>query len=159
MNILFKTENGEKVQASLKREELIYGITAIMLNDKLKKEDYVIHPLTQERIPIIYGNENKCIVPAHNKKDYELARKYNLTIKQVVAPYFKGIDKESIREDKKTEERHSVIAIIKHNKENKYLCLDCKNRECKSFVMGGIEEGESAEQAAIREVREETRIC
>ena len=158
MNIIFKTKKGKEITAELEREELIYGVTAIMSNVQLEKGDTLLHPLTKEEIPVIYGIESKCIVPAHNGKDYELAKEYGLEIKQVVAPYFKGIGKESIRKDKKTETRHSVIAVIKHNQEDKYLCLDCKNRDCKSFVMGGIEEGESAEEAAIREVREETRI-
>ena len=36
------------------------------------------------------------------------------------------------------------------------MCVDSPNRICKSFVLGGIEEGETPEEAAIREIREET---
>ena len=50
----------------------------------------------------------------------------------------------------------SVIAVIKNEEDNTYLCVDALKRNCKSFVLGGIEEGETPEEAAIREVKEET---
>lgn len=37
-----------------------------------------------------------------------------------------------------------------------FLCVDALKRRCKSFVLGGIEEGETPQEAAIREVKEET---
>ncbi len=49
-----------------------------------------------------------------------------------------------------------MIAVIKNEKDNTYLCVDAQKRLCRSFVLGGIEEGETPEQAAIREVKEET---
>lgn len=75
---------------------------------------------------------------------------------QDVFPYFTGEGEETVKLGVPTYRRYSVIAIIKHNKEDKYLCVDAKKHLCKSFVLGGIDEGESPQQAALREVKEET---
>lgn len=50
--------------------------------------------------------------------------------------------------------RHRVQVIIEHPSENKFLCLE--QIYWTTFVGGGIEEGETFEQAAYREVAEET---
>ncbi len=84
-------------------------------------------------------------------KEWKLDKK-----EQKVYPYFTGKGNRQVKEGIPTYRRYSVIAIIKHNKEDKYLCVDTKNYECKSFVMGGIEKNETVEEAAIREVQEET---
>ena len=96
------------------------------------------------------------LVPAHIQEHFELAKKFNLPYKQVVAPYFKGTGEESINPNVETKFRTSVIAVIKNEEDNTYLCVDALKRNCKSFVLGGIEEGETPEKAAIREVKEET---
>ncbi len=61
---------------------------------------YAIHPLTGERIPIWVANfvlyEYGCGavmgVPAHDQRDFEFAKKYNLPIKIVVRPEDKPIE-------------------------------------------------------------------
>ena len=53
---------------------------------------YAIHPFTGEELPIWignfvlseYGSGALMAVPAHDQRDYEFAKKYNLSIKQVV---------------------------------------------------------------------------
>lgn len=52
--------------------------------------------------------------------------------------------------------REVIHCIVKHNKEDKYLCLDWKSTDWKSFVSGGIEEGETLEEAARKEILEES---
>ncbi|MDP3986788.1 MAG: leucine--tRNA ligase [Nanoarchaeota archaeon] len=55
---------------------------------------YAIHPLTNENIPIYagnfvvadYGSGMVMAVPAHDKRDFEFAEKYNIPIKVVVEP-------------------------------------------------------------------------
>ncbi len=86
----------------------------------------------------------------------ELKNWTNIEKNQKVFPYFVGKGTETVKTGIPTYRRYSVIAIIKHNKEDKYLCVDSKKHLCKSFVMGGIEENETAEEAAIREIKEET---
>ncbi len=62
-----------------------------------KKEGYylgidAIHPLTQEKIPVwvanfvlaSYGSGAVMSVPAHDERDFEFAKKYNLPIKRVI---------------------------------------------------------------------------
>lgn len=154
MKIKVKTLSDKVIEVDIAKEELIYGATAVLTNKT--DEKFVIHPLTKEKIPVIYSNENRFFIPAHINDDYIYAKKNNIKVKQVVAPYFYGKGEEQVRDDVKTQFRHSVIAVIKHNIEDKYLCVDCKNRECKSFVLGGIEDKETSVDAALREVKEET---
>ena len=55
---------------------------------------FAIHPLTSEKLPIWvanfvlmhYGTGAVMAVPAHDQRDFEFAQKYNLSIKQVIAP-------------------------------------------------------------------------
>ena len=55
---------------------------------------FAIHPLTGEKLPIWvanfvlmhYGTGAVMAVPAHDQRDYEIANKYGLQIKQVIAP-------------------------------------------------------------------------
>lgn len=151
-----KIKIGEKsLKIELERPELIYGIEGLLFNETINEKNAYIEPINKT-VPIIPSNERRFFIPAHNQKDFEYAKKMNLKLTQVIAPYFLGIGDEKVREDMPTQKRHSVIAIIKHNKEEKYLCVDCKGRSCKSFVLGGIEDGESPEEAALREVKEET---
>lgn len=140
----------------IERPELIYGATAIMINSDYEENLYAINPVTKEKMKIIRGNKNKFIVPMHNKQDNEISQKYNLPRKLAIMPYFIGEGEKRIKENVKTVKRHSVIAIIENKKEKEFLCEDMQNGKCRSFVQGGIEEGETIEQAARREILEET---
>ena len=171
--IKLELTNGEKIPAIIEYEELIYGVTgiAVGLNSTYTKasngigkvkEIFAIHPITQEKLPIIVIDNKKLentsimLIPAHIQEHFELAEKFNLNYKQVVAPYFKGEKKQTLNPNAETKFRISVIAVIKNEKTNEYLCVNSESRECRSFVLGGIEEGETPEQAAIREIKEET---
>ena len=156
-SVTIELSNGTKVDVFIEKPELIYGATAIVSKDI--KEDLIgINPVTNEELKIINMNEekNRFFVPSHIQKDYKYAKKNNLKLKQVIAPYFYGKNEEEPRLDKETQERYSVVAVIKNSNDDTYLCEDAKGRNCKSFVMGGIEKSESALEAALREVYEET---
>jgi len=90
-------------------------------------------------------------VPAHDGRDFDFAKKYNLEIRQSVAPYFK----DDPREDKETEKRDLINVIVKNPKNNTYLCLKWKTTDWQSFPGGGTD-GEELIKAARREVAEET---
>ena len=168
-----KLTNRKIVPAIIFNEELIYGVTALIIgkknnylqiSDNLGKLENIFakHPLTNEFLPIIVlDNEilernSMMIIPAHIQEHFKLAKKFSLQFKQVVAPYFKGTGEEILKTNVETKFRTSVIVVIKNEEDNTFLCVDALKRRCKSFVLGGIEEGETPQEAAIREVKEET---
>jgi leucyl-tRNA synthetase len=71
----------EAEMATMEKRGMDTGITAV-------------HPLTGETVPVWvgnyvlmdYGSGAVMAVPAHDQRDYEFAKKYQLTIKQVIAP-------------------------------------------------------------------------
>ena len=170
---VLELNNGKKLKAIITNEELIYGVTAVAVGTKndylnLGNEEtklgaiYAMHPLTNERIDIVVL-DNKMLqttamllVPAHIKEHFDLAERFDLKFKQVVAPYFKGVEEEALNPNAETQFRRSVIVVVKDPKTNKYLCVNAVKRVCKSFVMGGIEGDETIEEAALRETAEET---
>lgn len=103
-----------------------------------------------------YGTGAIMMVPAHDERDYEFAKKFNIPIIQVIAKNFIGTGESAIREDKPFTDRKVVIAVIKHPTEDKYLCVKNKKFGWFNFVMGGIEGEETPTEAAIREIVEET---
>ncbi len=79
--------------------------------EKLDKEGvftgaYAKHPLTNQDIPVLagnfvlaeYGSGMVMAVPAHDSRDYQFAKKYNLPIKLVIQPNDKKIDEKAIKE-------------------------------------------------------------
>ena len=124
-----------------------------------------INPANNEEIPIwvadyvlgSYGTGAIMAVPAHDERDWKFAQKYNLPVRSVIEPCFtqiSGLD--AVRKDLPMVEREAIIAIVKHWKEEKYIVLRWKKVTWHTFVTGGIEEGQTPEQAAIMEIREET---
>lgn len=172
-SIQIKLTNDETLNATIKNEELIFGVTAIAINKNKQlpialknniEQNKIqgIHPITGEPLTIILIDNHlldfdiELLIPAHDKNHFKLAKEHNLKFKQVVAPYFKGTGEQELNPTQKTVFRKSVIAVIKNPENNKYLCVDSLTHPCKSFVMGGIENNEIPEQAALREVFEET---
>lgn len=129
---------------------------------------YAINPFNGEEVPIYiadyvlanYGTWVVMAVPAHDERDFEFAKKYDIKITQSIMP--DSFDtKNPPRPDKKYTERNTVHVIIRNPKDNTFLVQYLKgdmrwDLEPKNFVIGGIEDGESELEAAIREVKEET---
>ena len=124
---------------------------------------YAINPVNGKKIPIwisdyvlsTYGTGAIMAVPAHDERDYEFAKKFNIPIIQVLAKSFYGTGNSAIKEGMPITERNVVNVIVKHPTEDKYLCVKNKEFNWIDFVMGGIEEKETPREAAIREVKEE----
>ena len=115
---------------------------------------YAINPATGEKIPIWiadyvlagYGTGAIMAVPAHDERDFAFAEKFSIPILDVVAQDF---GKEL--PDPKQVEGSVVIGYDPRTK--KFMGLKNGNREW--LVGGGREEGETFEQTAYRELREE----
>ena len=118
---------------------------------------YAINPLTNEEVPIYignfvlldYGGGAVMAVPAHDQRDYEFAKKYNIPIKGVIKPVYG-------EPNKKAQYRKTVSAVIHRKKDNKFLLLKWKKFNWISPIVGGIEDGEDLGKAAEREVLEES---
>ncbi len=122
-----------------------------------------IHPATGEELPVWvadyvlgnYGTGAVMAVPAHDERDFTFAKKYNLPTKSVVIQKMPD-PRNPHREGKETIFRDAVIVVVRNPKTDKYLCLKWKKHPWVTFVMGGIEEGETEIEAAEREIKEET---
>ncbi|MCF7835077.1 GxxExxY protein [Candidatus Gracilibacteria bacterium] len=126
---------------------------------------YAINPFNGEQVPIYiadyvlanYGTGVVMAVPAHDERDFEFAKKYNLPIKKVVEPftYYDSGDS-AVQEGSPFIKRENVCVILKDPKTDKYLCLNRKNHDMRGLITGGIEEGEDIIETAKREIYEES---
>lgn len=123
------------------------------------------NPASGEMMPVFavnyvsadYGTGAIMGVPAHDERDFEFAKKYNLPIKQVIEPLFISTSgNDAIHKDLPFIEREAISVIVKHWSLDKYLCLKWKKVDWGTFVTGGVEKGQSPEQAARAEIEQET---
>lgn len=102
-----------------------------------------------------YGTGAVMAVPAHDERDFQFAKKHGLEIKEVVIPRSYD-DKNPHVPGKETIFRKTILGIIFNPKNGKYVGLKWKKQPWTTFVIGGIEDNESPEEAARREIFEET---
>ncbi len=116
---------------------------------------YAENPANGERLPIwiadyvlaSYGTGAIMAVPAHDDRDMQFAKKFDLPIKQVIMP-------ETGAPIEGEEQRQSIVAIVEDRQGN-VLSLRWKDGQ-HLFVGGGRDDGEDPVDAARREVAEET---
>jgi len=124
-----------------------------------------INPATNEKIPVYiadyvlphYGTGAIMAVPAHDERDFEFAKKFGLPIRQVIEPTFnQTTEPGNIRDGEPFDHREAIIAVVKHWSEDKYIALKWKQVAWGTFIIGGIEENQTHEEAAKMELKEET---
>lgn len=125
---------------------------------------YAINPATKEKIPVwiadyvlsSYGTGAIMAVPAHDSRDFEFAHKFNLPIKQVIAPYTVMTGGDAPREDKDIVKFDASTAIVRHWKDkNKFYVVKFSTGQ-KGLPGGHVDPGETIEEAIRHEVLEET---
>ena len=122
-----------------------------------------VNPATKEKIPVFvadyvicsYGTGAVMAVPAHDERDFEFAKKFNLPIREVIMPRLPDPTNPH-QPDKETIFRRATINIIFDPKTKRYLSLQWKKQPWTTFVTGGVEEGEDVVESARREIAEET---
>jgi leucyl-tRNA synthetase len=128
---------------------------------------FATNPLTKEKIPVWiadfvlahYGT-GAIFADMHDERDFMFAKKYNLPLRQSVMPILSdGINPP--RALKENTKRDVVHVILRNQKEKTVLVGFLKDaswgdRKPVNFIIGGIENGESLEETARREIEEET---
>lgn len=119
-----------------------------------------INPANGEEIPVWisdyvlanYGTGAVMAVPAHDERDFEFAKNFDLGIKQVVAPYIRGEGSIAPKPELETLERRCVDAIIEHPTNGTFLM----QTDSHTHFVGGGTDGEDLITALKREIIEET---
>ncbi|MFA7309281.1 MAG: alpha/beta fold hydrolase [Candidatus Paceibacterota bacterium] len=160
-------KNNDEVRAYVDRTERMSDMDRQTTREKtgvqLKGVD-AINPANGEKIPLYiadyvlghYGTGAIMAVPAHDERDFEFAKKFDLPIKPVVEPQYVGKGEGEPKQGEDFVKRNAVCVVVRNPKDDTYLCISWKTMLMHGLVTGGIEDGEDLVEAAKREVREET---
>ena len=118
---------------------------------------YAINPVNNKEIPIYisdyvlasYGTGAIMAVPAHDDRDYDFAKKFNIPIIQV-------LEEETGVKAENESTKNSIVAILYDKENDKYLTINWGEKGGRLFVGGTIKEGETPYECAVREITEET---
>lgn len=121
---------------------------------------FAVNPVNKEKIPVWiadyvlnnYGTGAVMAVPAHDQRDFEFAKKYNLPIRNVINPKFEREDVVGKTEFKK---KNKIVAIVEDGKGNILVMNWGPKMGGQLFLGGTIEEGEDPGTTALRELKEE----
>ncbi len=160
VNLITSEEHKEEV----KKYQAICASKSDLERTELNKEKtgvftgaYAINPVNQQEIPIYisdyvlasYGTGAIMAVPAHDERDYEFAKKFNIPIIQVLEEVT-GTPHEN------EFEKQSIVAVVYNPKTKKYLTLNWHDKGGRLFIGGTRKEKEDALSCALREIKEET---
>lgn len=122
---------------------------------------YAINPANGEHVPVwiadyvlaSYGTGAVMAVPAHDERDFEFAKKYNLPVKYVINPVFVRGD---VVGKTDFQEKQKIVSIVEDGKGNVLTINWGSKLGGRLFLGGTVEKGESPQQTALRELAEET---
>lgn len=151
------------VAATLKKTEVQRQQEADKQKTGVFTGAYAVNPVNKEKIPIWiadyvllgYGTGAIMAVPAHDERDYEFAKKFDLPVKEVIEPIFGEAQGDEITKE-------SIIGVVYNKKDDTFLVLDWGPRSKDDrwggtlFIGGGIDPGEDLVETAKREIAEET---
>lgn len=118
---------------------------------------YALNPANQEKIPVWvsdyvlagYGTGAIMAVPAHDERDFEFAKKYELPVRYVVEPMAGTKQKNPSHKDK--------VSVLVENAKGEILTINWGPQLGGRLLIGGtMKPGEDPIEAAKREVAEET---
>lgn len=115
-----------------------------------------INPANNEIIPVYiadyvlasYGTGAIMAVPAHDERDFQFAKKFNLKVRQVIGRIFNKFDQVEVH-------RRGVYGIVT-NEKGEYLLQHFKNKGFYWLPGGGMEDNETEEECLRRELAEES---
>ena len=147
---------GIKVDADRENKEKIGIDTGLKAKNPANGE--MIPVFAVNYVSVDYGTGAIMGVPAHDERDFEFAKKYNLPINQVVEPAFTSdVGEGVLKPGMPIVKRNAVCAIVRNPKDDTYLCISWKGEHhMHGLVTGGIDNGESVVDTAKREAHEET---
>ncbi len=122
---------------------------------------YAVNPANQEEIPVWianyvlsgYGTGAIMAVPAHDERDFDFAKKFNLPIVDVIAKKYVLTGENADRAKVETLDRRIVDPILVDRDGNLYLVKEGPLHV--HFAGGGVDDGEDEQTALAREIKEE----
>jgi leucyl-tRNA synthetase len=125
-----------------------------------------LNPATKEEIPVYvadyvlagYGTGAIMAVPGHDERDHAFAEKFGVPIKEVIEECVvtEGARDDAYRPEEPVEARKNVAVCVYDPKTDSFLSISWKNFDMRGVPTGGLEDGESIEVCARREILEET---
>ena len=123
-----------------------------------------INPATKEEIPIYiadyvlgsYGTGAVMAVPAHDERDAEFTRKFNLPVRRVIEPVLTQTSgTAAFCENEPIQDTYGIIALIKHWEDDVYVGLRWPAVGWSTLLTGTIDKGMTPEETVLKEIREE----
>ncbi|MFA4818306.1 MAG: alpha/beta fold hydrolase [Patescibacteria group bacterium] len=147
------------IEAAKKKTELERKIETKDKTGVELKGVLVVNPANNESIPVYvadyvlmgYGTGAIMAVPAHDERDWEFAKKFDLSTKQVIAL-------ETGLKRKNEERRDGGCGIIFDSKSQKYAVLEEEGSGFLGFCAGGLDTNKNEQTEVIREIKEESGL-